>query len=337
MAETGSPFDDIRATLARIPGENTSARAAAELRETSLVKPRGALGRLEETAHWVAAWQGRNPPRILKPSLVIFAGVHGVAVHGVTADTPDMAPRLIKLLQDGQGAVNQIALSVGAGLKVFDLGIDMPTPDITVGPAMTERECAATIAFGMEALADEPDCLALGEISVGGGTAAAAVACGLFGGDAQYWVRAGTGVPKEMMALRVEAVTKALATHRGHLDDPLEVLRRLGGRELAAMVGAIIAARHQNVPVVLDGFATSVAAAVIHALDPAGTDHCIAAHVSAEPAHAAVLDRIGKRPLLDLELRLGQGIGAALGISLMVAACEAHANMATRSAAGWDQ
>ena len=186
---------------------------------------------------------------------------------------------------------------------------------------MTEQECASTIAFGMEAVTDSPDCLALGVLGVGGGTAAAAVACALYGGDAQYWVRAGHGIAEEINQARANVLNSAVELHRGHMSNPLEALQRLGGRELAACVGAIIAARHQGIPVVLDSFATAVAAGVIHAIDPRGIDHVIAGHQTDRPAHKAILERLDLEPLLDLQLQLGEGVGGLLALPLLRAAC----------------
>jgi nicotinate-nucleotide--dimethylbenzimidazole phosphoribosyltransferase len=210
----------------------------------------------------------------------------------------------------------------------------MPTRDITEEPAMDEAECAATIAYGMEAIAGGADLLCLGEMGIGNTTIAAAICHGLYGGGAEDWTGPGTGVDPEGMKRKVAAVKRAVDVHREWLADPLQVLRRLGGRELAAMVGAIVAARHERVPVVLDGYVVTAAAAILHALDPRTLDHCIAGHCSAEPAHRKLLEKIGKPPLLDLGMRLGEGSGAALAAGLIKAAAQTHAGMATFASAG---
>ena len=199
---------------------------------------------------------------------------------------------------------------------------------------MDEPTCAGTIAFGMEAVAGEVDVLALGEMGIGNTTIAAAIYCALYGGTAADWVGRGTGMDDVGLARKVAAVEAALATHAGHLRDPLEVLRRLGGREIAALVGAILAARLQRVPVILDGFVVTAAAAILHALDPNAIAHCVAAHVSAEQAHRAALTRIGKEPILDLGMRLGEGSGAALAIGVLKAALACTRDMATFAQAG---
>jgi nicotinate-nucleotide--dimethylbenzimidazole phosphoribosyltransferase len=190
------------------------------------------------------------------------------------------------------------------------------------------------MAFGMEALAAGPDLLCPGEMGIGNSTAAAAIYCGLYGGAPEDWVGRGAGVDDAGLRRKAEAVRAAIALHREHLNDPLEVLRRLGGREIAAVAGAILAARIQRVPVLLDGFVVCSAAAVLHELDPTALDHCFAAHVSAETPHAEVLRRLGKRPLLDLGMRLGEGSGAALAVGIVKAAVACHNGMATFAEAG---
>ncbi|PZQ82404.1 MAG: nicotinate-nucleotide--dimethylbenzimidazole phosphoribosyltransferase [Ancylobacter novellus] len=331
---TGLPFDDIRNLVAQMPGPDEAARAAAAARQNQLVKPPGALGRLEEIAIHIAGWQGREIPAVNRPTVAVFAATHGVAARGVSPYPPDVTKQMVATFTAGKAAVNQICGVFGAGLRVFDLALDLPTPDIVEQDALTEAECAATMAFGMEALAGEPDLLCLGEMGIGNTTVAAAIFHGLYGGEARDWVGPGTGATGEVLARKIEAVRAAVERSRAHLDDPLEVLRKLGGREVAAMAGAILAARLQRVPVVLDGYVVTAAAAVLKAMDPAALDHCLAGHVSAEPAHRAVLERLGLRPLLDLDMRLGEGSGAALAIGVVKSALACHAGMATFAEAG---
>lgn len=331
---SGLPFDDIRNLVAQMPGPDEEARAAAAARQGQLVKPPGALGRLEEIAIFIAGWQGREIPQVNRPTVAVFAATHGVAARGVSPYPPEVTKQMVATFTDGKAAVNQICGVFGAGLRVFDLALDMPTPDIVERDALTEAECAATMAFGMEALAGEPDLLCLGEMGIGNTTVAAAIFHGLYGGEAADWVGPGTGATGEVLARKVEAVRAAVERSRAHLDDPLEVLRKLGGREVAAMAGAILAARLQRVPVVLDGYVVTAAAAVLKALDPHALDHCLAGHVSAEPAHRAVLERLGLRPILDLGMRLGEGSGAALAIGVIKSALACHAGMATFAEAG---
>ncbi len=281
----------------------------------------GDFGRLGETAEWLANCQQVFPPTVDKPILAVFAGSHGIVDQGISLSTSDETRAHVLALQQGRAPLSAIAASVGAGVRVFELALDKPTPDIAQGPAMTEKECAATIAFGFEATEDKPDVLALAVSGAGVGTAAAALACALYGGSPDYWVRPGSHTPASLSERRVELVSRALTLHRGHLSDPLDSLACLGGRELAACVGAIIAARHQKIPVLLDGFATTIAAGIVHAIDPDAVSHCFASHLTSRPAHAAALERIDLKPLLQLEFQTGAGLGSATAIGLMKTAC----------------
>lgn len=330
------PFDAFRALLAQLPPASAAAVAAVRARDAQLTKPPGALGRLEELVEWLAAWQDKAEPTLDRPTVVVFAANHGVVAQGVSPYPASVTAQMLKNFSAGGASVNQICATYGAGLKVFELALDLPTRDITEAPAMDERECAATVAFGMEAIAGGADLLALGEMGIGNTTVAAAIYYALYGGEASDWVGRGTGVNDEGLSRKIDAVSRAVKLHQDHLDDPFEVLRRLGGREIAAMVGAILAARMERTPVLLDGFVVCAAAAILHALDPASIDHCVAAHVSAEGAHRKVLEKLGKKPLLDLGMRLGEGSGAALAIGIVKAALACHKDMATFASAGVD-
>ncbi|NQY13441.1 MAG: nicotinate-nucleotide--dimethylbenzimidazole phosphoribosyltransferase [Henriciella sp.] len=281
----------------------------------------GDFGKLGEGAAWLAEWQKRYPPRLENPTLAIFAGSHGISQSGVTLSSNASTREKVDAMKEGRAPLSAIATQVGVNIRVFELAIDKPTPNFAEEPAMTERECAATIAFGFEALEGNPDLVALGVVGAGIGTSAAAVACALYGGAPEYWVRPGPQVPAEMNQQRVAIVSEALRVHRGHLSDPLEALRCLGGRELAACVGAIIAARHQGVPVLIDGFATTIAAGVVHALNPLGIDHVRAAHVTQRPAHEAALERLGMSPIAEFQFNTGGGMGSAAAIGLLRTAC----------------
>lgn len=333
---TGLPFDDVRHLLTLMPGPDEAAVAAVEKRQANLVKPPGALGRLETIAAWAAAWQGNAEPRVNQPLVVIFAGSHGVAGRGVSAYPNSVNRQMLETFAAGGAAVNQLCVANDIGLKVFDLAIDLPTPDIVAEDAMEEAACAATIAFGMEALAGGVDLLCVGEMGIGNTTVAAAILHALYGGAAREWVGPGAGVDADGLARKAEAVARAVARIEGERD-PLEILRRVGGREIAALVGAILAARLQRVPVLLDGYVVAAAAAILHAMDASALDHCLAAHRSAEPAHGRVLDKIGKRPLLDLGMRLGEASGAALACGIVKNALAVHAGMATFEQAGVDR
>ena len=329
MSATGLPFDDIRNLFAQMPQAATPMVDDVRARDAQLTKPAGALGRLEEMVEFLAAWQGKSKPTILRPMVAVFAANHGVVAQGVSAFPPEVTRAMMENFAAGGAAINQICATYDIGLKVFELALDYPTPDITQEPAFDEAGCAATFAFGMEAIAGGTDLLCLGEMGIGNTTIAAAIYHALYGGDAKDWVGRGTGIDEAGYQRKVDAVARAVKLNAGHLSDPLEVLRRLGGREIAAMAGAIMAARLERIPVVLDGYVVTAAAAILHALNPSSIDHCIAGHLSAEGAHARVLERMDKKPLLDLGLRLGEGTGAALAVGVMKAALTCHRDMAT--------
>lgn len=315
-----SPLDDVRDLILKAAEPDTG--AARAVHEALLGMGReGDFGRLGEGAEWLAGWQRRFPPRIEKPTLAIFAGSHGLVDAGVSLSSNADTLAHIQSLKDGTAPLSAIAAQVGANVRVFELALEAPTPSIAVTAAMTERECAATIAFGFEAVEDQPDLLALAVSGAGVGTVAAAVACALYGGSPEYWVRPSAQTPATLSKKRVDLVSAALKVHRGHMSDPLEALRCLGGREIAACVGAIIAARHQGIPVLLDGFATTIAAGIVHAVSPGAVSHCLASHITQRPAHEAALERIGLKPLVQLEFQTGSGLGSATAIGLLKTAC----------------
>jgi nicotinate-nucleotide--dimethylbenzimidazole phosphoribosyltransferase len=334
-ALSGLPFDDIRALVTRMPGPDEEAVAAVRARDAELTKPAGSLGRLEEFVEWLAAWQANPRPRVLRPVVCIFAANHGVARRGVSAFPASVTQQMVENFAAGGAAINQICVAHDFGLKVLDLALDVPTPDITEADAFDEAGCAATIAFGMESIAGGTDLLMIGEMGIGNTTVAAAIHHALYGGDPADWVGRGTGVDETGLARKGDAVAAAVA-RLGAVRDPLEILRRVGGREIAAMVGSILAARFERIPVIADGYVATSAVAVLHALAPAAVDHVLVGHRSAEAAHGEVLRRIGKQPVLDLGMRLGEGTGAALAGAIVRSAALTHAGMATFSMAGVD-
>ena len=333
MATTGLPLDDFRTLLDNLPGPDGAAVAAVRARDPKLTKPPGALGRLEEIAEWLAAWSGRAPA-VNRPLVAVFAGNHGVTKQGVSPYPSEVTAQMVANFAAGGAAINQICITHDLGLKVFDLALEIPTGDITQEPALDERACAATMAFGMESIAGGTDLLCIGEMGIGNTTIAAAICHGLYGGSAEQWVGPGTGAVGEGLKRKIQAVETAVALHKSHLGDPLELLRRLGGREIAAMSGAILAARMEKIPVIVDGYVATAAAAVLHAANPTALDHCMIGHESHEPGHAAVIERLGKKPLLQLDMRLGEGTGAALAAGIVKAAALCHTGMATFDQAG---
>jgi nicotinate-nucleotide--dimethylbenzimidazole phosphoribosyltransferase len=329
-----SPFAEVLDLLLLVPEGNEEAVDAVRMHDAQLTKPPGSLGRMEQLVEWLARWQGKAKPTLDNPMVAIFAGNHGVTDQGVSAFPRDVTAQMVANFTNGGAAISQICALHELNLRVFELALELPTGDITLAPAMDDKMCAATIAYGMEAIAGKPDCLAIGEMGIGNTTVAAAIYAALYGGTGADWVGRGTGVDDAGLTRKAGAVDRALAFHRDGLSDPLAILARLGGREIAAMLGALVAARHHKTPVIIDGFVATAAAAVAHAVHPEAIDHCVFAHVSAESAHAKALARMGVTPLLDLGMRLGEGSGAALGMVLAKTALHLHMSMATFASAG---
>jgi len=325
---TATPFDDFRNLLAALPPADEAAEAKVRTLFAKADKPKASLGRIEDIAAWLAAWSGRAPPAINRPLVAIFAGNHGVVRHGISPRPVAATANAVELCAAGGAAVNQVCIANDLGLKVFDLALDIPTGDLTEEAALDERGCAATMAFGMEAVAGGADLLCLGDLGVGNSTIAAALCAALFGGAGVDWVGEGSGADEAMIGRKAEVVDRALAFHHAGLGDPLEALRRVGGREFAAICGAILAARMEKVPVLLDGFVATAAAAVLHQANPAALDHCLLASLSPEPGHAKVAEQLGLSPLLDLGISHEEGVGAALAAGIVKAAALTSSGMA---------
>lgn len=326
-AEFARAFTDL-------PKPKAEARAAAEARNGQLTKPPGALGRLEDLAIWYAAWRGDARPALRAPQILVFAGNHGVTARGVSAFPAEVTAQMVTNFEAGGAAINQLARTFGASMSVHALRLDTPTCDFTKSPAMTGSDLAEALSTGWNAVDPEADLVITGEMGIGNTTPAAAIAAALYGGDAASWIGRGTGLDDAGLARKAEVVSEGLLRHKAVLSDPLEVLRCLGGRELAAMAGAIARARSLSIPVILDGFICTASAAVLEALQPGALDHAVAGHVSQEPGHARLLKALNKEPLLQLGLRLGEGTGAALAIGVLQGAIACHSGMASFAEAG---
>lgn len=329
-----SSFVALRAKLAGLPLFDDAAAAAARARQAELTKPPGSLGRLEDVAVCMAGWRGTPRPRINRAQALVFAGNHGVCAQGVNPYPQEVTAQMVLNFQHGGAAINQLCRANGAELSVVALELDRPTGDFTAGPAMSEAEVLAAMAEGAAALDDEADILLLGEMGIGNSTVAAALAMALFGGAPADWAGPGTGADSAGMSRKIWAIEAGMVRHGGVRHDPLAVLAAFGGREQAAICGAILAARAKRIPVILDGFICTAAASVLEKLAPGTLDHCLAGHVSTEPGHELLLEKLGKTPLLALAMRLGEGSGAALALGVVRAALEAHNGMATFAEAG---
>jgi len=316
-------LDDLRTACRDLPSGSTAAADAAEARQQVLTKPQGSLGRLETLAAWLARWQERDTPQLDRVRILVFAGSHGVTRRGVSAFPAEVTAQMVANFATGGAAINQIARIGGAELAVRPLDIEQMTGDFTEEPAMDQDAFLAAVNVGYDSIRDGDDLVCLGEMGIGNTTPAATTSAALGGGDGTAWP-----------ARRTAADDAGLARHAAALADPLAVAAHLGGRELAAILGATLAARHKRVCVLLDGFVSTAAAAPLARLHPQGLAHACAGHVSAEAGHRRLLSELGLAPLLDLGMRLGEASGAGVAISILRAALACHAGMATFADAG---
>jgi nicotinate-nucleotide--dimethylbenzimidazole phosphoribosyltransferase len=316
----------------KAPRFDEAAAEAARARQNSLTKPPGSLGRLEEIAEFMAGWRGTARPEINHAQALVFAGNHGVCVHGVSPYPSEVTVQMVANFEHGGAAINQLCRASGADLSVIALDLDRPTGDFTQGPAMSEAETLSAMMRGAEAVNPAADVLVLGEMGIGNSTIAAALACSLFGGEPADWVGPGTGADSAGMARKAQVIAQGLERHSDA--QGMQRLAVLGGREQAAICGAVLAARSHRIPVILDGFICTAAAAVLHGVSPDLLDHCLIGHASAEPGHRRLLSALDKRAVLEFEMRLGEGSGAALALGIVRAALECHNGMATFGEAG---
>lgn len=327
-------LDDLSRLADRMPVEDDAARMAAEARQGQLTKPPGSLGRLEGLAVFFAAWRGTATPQLGKAQALVFAGNHGVCAQGVNPYPQEVTAQMVANFQNGGAAINQLCEANGAALSVLALELETPTGDFTQGAAMDEADCLRALNEGAAAVDRAADVLLLGEMGIGNSTISAALSAAVFGGDPADWVGPGTGSDAAGQARKAEVIARGLKRHADTLGDGGRILAALGGREQAAICGAVLAARADRIPVILDGFICTAAAAPLYAVDPRLLDHCIVAHVSAEPGHARLLERMGKAPILSLGMRLGEGSGAAVALGVLRSALACHNGMATFAEAG---
>jgi nicotinate-nucleotide--dimethylbenzimidazole phosphoribosyltransferase len=332
-----SSLDGLRETIANLPPGDDAAAAAIDARQSRLTKPQGSLGRLEELVAWLGRWQGRAEPKLDRVEIIVFAGNHGVVAQGVSAYPPSVTAQMVANFASGGAAVNQLSKAAEASLRVMPLDLDAPTKDFTVEPAMSESEFLRAVEVGYDAIPPNADLVCLGEMGIGNTTVASALAAALFGGGGERWAGRGTGVDNDGLKRKRTAIDAALERHRAELSDPLQVARCLGGRELAAILGATLATRRAGIPVLLDGFASTAAAAPLKKFNQAALDHAEVAHCSAEAGHRGLCQELGKRPILDLDMRLGEATGAALALCILRGALACFAGMATFEEAKVDE
>lgn len=319
----------LLSAAARLPVFDDAMERQARSKLDQLTKPQGSLGRLEDIAAWMCGWQRTLTPRAEKAYTLVFAGNHGVVAQGVSAYPASVTEQMVANFSNGGAAINQLCKAIPSTLRVTPLSLDRPTADFTLAPAMSADECAEAFAAGMQAVPEDADIIMLGEMGIGNTTAAAALAHAVAGGAAADWVGAGTGVDVKGMVRKREAIAKAIALHRDAMRGPMSVLQHVGGRELAALAGAAWRARELRIPVILDGYVVAGALSPLKLADKNALNHCIAGHVSAEPGHRRLLAWLDMPPLLDLNMRLGEGSGAQLALSLVRASLAAFNHMAT--------
>ena len=319
---------DLSELLADLPGPDRAAHDQVAARAATVLRPAGAFARLDTVAAWLAGWQGTTAPKVERPHVAVFAADHGVAADGVSAYPAEVTAAMADAIRSGVATITVLARQAGATLELVDVGVGRPTGNIRVADAMGPEDFDAAVASGLAAVESvDADLLVVGEIGIGNTTAAAAVAAAVLGGEAIDWVGPGTGVVGAALAHKCEVVQTAV--DRVGAVSPLEALRRLGGRELAAMAAAVAGARRRRLPVVLDGFIATAAVAPLAVACPGSLDHCIAGHCSAEPGHERLLGALGLDPLMRLDLRLGEGSGALVAVPIIRMAAAAVVEVAT--------
>jgi nicotinate-nucleotide--dimethylbenzimidazole phosphoribosyltransferase len=338
---------------ARIPPLDEIAMAAAQARQDLLTKPQGSLGRLETLSVHLAGIKGQAKPQVERKTVIVLASDHGIAEEGVSAYPSEVTAQMVLNFLRGGAAINALARQAGARVVVADVGVaaDLPdaphvisrkiargTANFAHGPAMSREQAARAVEIGVEIVLDQVDqgldLVATGEMGIGNTTPASAITAAYTGLPAAAVTGRGTGVDEKGMTRKVSLIEQALALHKPDPEDPLGVLAAVGGFEIGAIAGVCLGAAAHRVPVVVDGFISAAGALIAAALCPAVKPYLIASHLSVERGHAPLWDSLGLRPLLDMDLRLGEGTGAVLAMHLLEAACRVLADMATFADAG---
>ncbi len=312
----------LRDEFANAPSADADARTAAVARAAEILRPAGAMARLDDVAIHMAAWQRTASPSVERPAAVIFAADHGVAADGVSAYPTEVTGAMLAAFQAKKASVSALAEVAGATVTAIDVGVGNPTGNLRIETALNPERFAAAFATGRAAVSElDTDLLILGEMGIGNTTAAAAVTAALLGGDHTPYVGRGTGLDDGALAAKAAVVGEALQRIEG-TQDPMQILAEVGGAELVAIAGALTEARIRSIPVLLDGYIASAPAVALHAVTPDAVANALAGHASAEPGHARVLDALGLTPLLALDLRLGEASGAMAAVPLVKMACK---------------
>ncbi len=326
---TAPRSEDLINELQVAASADLESRAAVQARVDDILRPVGAMARFDEVAVWIAGWQRSTQPTVETPTAIIFAADHGVTTEGVSAYPAEVTGAMLAAFDASKASISALAAAAGAAVRAIDVGVGHPTGNLRIEPAMSAERFALAFNTGREAVTElDTDLLIVGEMGIGNTTAAAAVSAAILGPDASPFVGRGTGVDDDALANKAAVVSDAIARIAG-VTDPLEILREVGGAELAAMAGALFEARLRSIPVLLDGYIATSPALVLHAIDPRLIDNCWAGHCSAEPGHRVVLDHLGRDPLLTLDMRLGEASGAMAAVPLVKMACALVTDVAT--------
>ena len=322
-------------TDSKLPVQDEQSVYAATDRQSQLTKPQGSLGRLEDIAIFMAGWQGKEKPTISNGYCLVFAGNHGITAKGVSLFPAEVTSQMVLNFEAGGAAINQLCKTADLTLNVTSLSLDKPTADFSETKAMSEDEVLEAMQAGADAIPGDADYVCFGEMGIGNTTSAAAIGTAQFGGEAKEWTGAGTGLDSEGIDKKAQIIQQAIARHGSSFEDTIALLCSYGGRELAAIAGGVLAARARRIPVMLDGYISTAAAATLTA--SFGQDvlaHCLVSHRSQEPGHIKMIEALGKSPLLDMHMRLGEASGAALATLIVRGALATHNGMATFAEAG---
>jgi nicotinate-nucleotide--dimethylbenzimidazole phosphoribosyltransferase len=322
-------MDDLTDLLSSLPEPDEGSVEAVHRRASEVLRPAGALARLDEVAAWLAGWQRTPRPRVERPSAALFVADHGVATEGISAYPAEVTGDVLAALRAGRATANAMAEAGGVRLEIVDVGVGRPSRNLIREPALSEARFRECLDAGRRTIAglQGTDLLVLGEMGIGNTTSAAALCAVIFGGPADDWTGRGTGIDERVYARKVAVVDAARRRVEGC--GAFEALRQVGGQELVAVAGAALEARRRSIPVVLDGFVVTAACAALEASRPGALAHCLAGHCSSEPGHRLLLEKLGMAPLLDLELRLGEGSGALAAVPLIRLAAAGVTDVAT--------
>ena len=345
--------DVINKTISSIIPLDGEAMAEAKARQDQLTKPRGSLGRLEELSIQVAGIRREGIPHLIQKAIITMAGDHGVVAEGVSAYPQEVTAQMVHNFLRGGAGINVLGRHIGARVVVVDMGVAVPlgphprlvskkvalgTANMAKGPAMSREEALQTIQTGIELIEEQLrrglDIVGTGDMGIGNTTSSSAICATITGEPVEKVTGRGTGVDDAQLAHKVEVIQQALSVNQPDPKDPLDILTKVGGFEIGGLAGVMLGAAAHRVPVVIDGFISGAAAMIATGLCPGLKDYLVASHASAETGHKVMLRWMGLKPLLDLDMRLGEGTGAALGIFLAEAAVKLLAEMATFAEAG---